>query len=81
MTLSQAAELVAYSAFSFHGEPQADAKTANDACGLPLKRSKQYATARLRSTSHQCKQADSKFERPVVIRCIQESCDGESLIP
>jgi hypothetical protein len=36
MTLSQAAQLVAYSAFSFHSEPQAEAKSANDACGLPL---------------------------------------------
>jgi hypothetical protein len=36
MTLSQAAELVAYSAFSFHSEPQAEAKLGNDACFLPL---------------------------------------------
>jgi len=36
MTLSQAAELVACSTFSFHGEPQAEAKLGNDACFLPL---------------------------------------------
>jgi len=41
MTLSQAAELVAYSAFSFHSEPQAEAKIGQRRLLLAVKQSNQ----------------------------------------
>jgi hypothetical protein len=32
----QSVDLFAYQAFSFNGEPQAEAKSISNACGLPL---------------------------------------------